>query len=170
MEHTTDRRERSNTMRIVIGSLAAIAIIAVVNPLVRSVINRDDAEAEAAPDPLAGTRWEVWSYYDAAEEGMVSPLPDSQLTAEFTAGEGATGGQVGGSAGCNNYNAGYTVDGDSLAIGEAAVTRMFCEGLMEQEGAFLSAIQSARSFELEAGELRILNDQGEVVVAFVPAP
>jgi len=170
LDHAAERRGMSRTMKTVVGGLMVIAVIAVLDALVRSSINREDAEAGAAPDPLAETRWEARSYHDAAEGGMVSPLPDSQLTAEFTAGEGSKDGQVGGSAGCNTYKAGYTVDGDSLSIGEASATRMFCEGLMEQEGAFLSAMQSASSFQLQAGELRILDDQGEVVVAFVPAP
>ncbi len=157
----------SKTMMVLIGGLAVVAVVAVVAFLAGSFINQDD---EAAPAPLAGTRWQARTYYDATQEDMVSPLPGTELTAEFTAGEDSVDGQVGGSAGCNRYNAGYTVDGDSLSIGEAVATRMFCEGLMEQEGAFLGAMQSASSFELQAGELRILNDQGEVVVAFVPAP
>ena len=152
-----------------VGGLMVIAIRAILDALVRSFINRDDAEAGAVRDPLAENRWEGTSYYDAAEGRMVSPLPDSQLTAEFTAGEGDKDGRIVGSARCNTYNAGYTVNGDLLSVGKAAATRMFCEGLMEQEGAFLSAVQWASSFELQAVELRILNDQGEVMVAFVPA-
>ncbi|MFX1440601.1 MAG: META domain-containing protein [Promethearchaeota archaeon] len=156
----------SKTMRILIWALVAIAIIACIALAVVWLIHRGGDETPA--DPLAGTKWQVRSYHDAASGGMASPLADTQLTAEFTAGETAGEGVVGGTAGCNNYTASYTVDDDSLLIGEAAATMMFCEGLMDQEAAFLVAIQSASSFELETGRLQILDDQGEVVVDFVP--
>ena len=39
---------------------------------------------------------------------------------------------------------------------------------MDQESAFLGAIQAANSFKLETGQLQILNDQDQVVVDFVP--
>lgn len=158
----------SKQMMILIGALAVVAIVVVVVFVAAPSTNPDDAEA--ATDPLLGTRWQVRSYYDAAQGGLVSPLPDTELTAEFTAGEGAEGSKVGGSAGCNEYRAGYTVDGNSLSLGVVASTRMFCAGLMDQEMAFMSAMESASSFELGGGELRILNDQGEAVVELVSAP
>ena len=155
----------SRTVRILLGALAAIAVIACIALVAVWLINRDGGEAA---DPLAGTHWQVQSYYDAASGGMASPLADTQLTAEFTGGETAGEGVVGGSAGCNNYTAGYTVDGDALSVGEAAATMMFCDGLMDQEGAFLAAMQSASSFELETEQLRILGDQGQAVVDLIP--
>jgi ABC-type amino acid transport substrate-binding protein len=151
----------SKTMRILIWALVTIAVIACITLLVVWFVNRGGEETQA--DPLAGTKWQVRSYYNPAEAGgMASPLSDTQLTAEFA--EGA----VAGSSGCNSYSASYTVDGDSLSIGDAASTMMFCEGLMDQEAAFLAAMQSASSFKLETGQLQILNDQGQVVVDFVP--
>ena len=152
----------SKTAKIVIGALAAIAVIAIVALVVVLLTG-------GGGDELAGTQWQVRTYYDSAvASGMASPVGDAPLTAEFTAGEAAGEGLVSGSAGCNNYTADYTVDGDSLSIGPAAATRMFCEGLMDQEAAFLAAMQSASSFELETDQLQLLNDQGQVVVDFVP--
>ncbi|HSR31538.1 MAG TPA: META domain-containing protein, partial [Anaerolineae bacterium] len=151
----------STILKILIGALVAVAIIACIIVAIVWFINRDGGETPA--DPLAGTKWQVRSYYSAAEVGgMASPLGDTQLTAEFV------DGVVAGSSGCNSYSAGYTVDGDSLSIGETASTMMFCEGLMDQESAFLAAMQSASSFKLETGQLHILNEQGQVVVDFVP--
>ena len=141
--------------------------IAVITCLVLAVvwfINRDAGEAPV--DPLAGTKWQVRSYYNAAEVGgMAAPLGGTQLTAEFA------DSVVSGSSGCNTHNASHSVDGDSLSIGEAASTMMFCEqpqGAMDQESAYLVAMQSASSYKLETSQLQILNEQDEVVVDFIP--
>ncbi|MFC2030667.1 META domain-containing protein [Chloroflexota bacterium] len=153
----------SKTVKILIGALVAIIVIACVALLAVWLINRGGEEAPA--DPLAGTKWQARSYYSGEAAGMASPLDGTQLTAEFT------GGTISGSAGCNTYNAGYTLDGDSLSVGDAASTMMFCgepEGTMDQETAYLAALQSAGSFKLGTGQLQILNDQGQEVVDFVP--
>jgi polar amino acid transport system substrate-binding protein len=150
----------SKKPKIVIGALAAIVFIAI------CACDGDGA------DPLAGTKWQVRSYYDPAQAGgMASPLGGAQLTAEFVGGEPPEGGTVSGSAGCNTYSAGYTLDGDSLTIGPAASTMMSCEqpsGAIDQEAAFLAAMQSAGSFKLETCQLHILNGQGQVVVDLIP--
>ncbi|MGD8903934.1 MAG: transporter substrate-binding domain-containing protein, partial [Anaerolineae bacterium] len=149
----------SKTAKIVIGSLAAIAVIAIVALVVVLLTGGDG-------DELLGTQWQVRSYYDpVATGGMASPLAGTQLTAEFAEG------RVNGSAGCNTYNADYTVDGDSLSIGPAATTRMFCEqpqGAMDQEAAYLAALQSASSFELGTEQLQILDADGQMVVDLIP--
>jgi polar amino acid transport system substrate-binding protein len=151
----------STIVKILIWALVAIAVIACIVLLVVWFINRDGGETPA--DPLAGTQWQAQSYYSPAEAGgMASPLGGVQLTAEFT------DGTVAGSSGCNTYSASYTVDGDSLSIGEAAATLMFCEGLMDQEAAFLAALQSASSYKLESEQLQVLDDQDQVVVDFIP--
>jgi polar amino acid transport system substrate-binding protein len=142
--------------------LVAIAVIAICALAAVWLINRGDGETVA--DPLAGTQWQVRSYYNPAEVGgMSSPLGGTQLTANWA------DGSVSGTAGCNSYSAAYTVDGDSLSIGQVASTMMACDQpTMDQETAFLAAMQSASSFKLEAEQLHILNDKGQVVVDFVP--
>jgi heat shock protein HslJ len=58
-------------------------------------------------------------------------VPGTLITAEFN-----EEGVVAGSSGCNNYIAGYEVDGDRITFesGSAATTRMMCpEPVMEQE-------------------------------------
>lgn len=160
-EATDNGGGMSSTTKILIGALVAIAVIAVCALVSVWLINRGGGETVA--DPLAGTQWQVRSFYNPAEVGgMASPVGGTQVTAQFA------DGQVAGSAGCNNYTAGYTVDGDSLTIGQAAVTMMFCDGLMDQEQAFLAAMQSSSSFKLETEQLHILNEKGQVVVDFVP--
>jgi polar amino acid transport system substrate-binding protein len=151
----------SRTVKILLGALAAIVVIACVAIGIVWLINRGNEETPA--DPLSGTQWQVRSFYTTTEAGgMASPTEGVQLTAEFAEGN------IAGSSGCNTYTAGYTLDGDSLSIGDAASTMMFCDGLMDQEAAFLSAMQSASSFKLETDQLQIVDDQGQVVVNFVP--
>ena len=162
-EVPTEGTKESKTNKILIGALVAIAVIACVALAAVWLINRGDGETA---DPLAGTQWQVRSYYNPANiGGMASPLGSTQLTASWA------DGNVSGSSGCNSYTAAYTVDGDSLSIGQAAVTMMFCAdppGVMEQEQAFLAAMQSAKGYKLDAEQLHILNDKGQVVVDFVP--
>jgi heat shock protein HslJ len=55
--------------------------------------------------PLENTLWTL-----AAVDGL--PLPtETQITAMFTPGDVATSGTIGGSSGCNSYNAEYSLDG-----------------------------------------------------------
>ncbi len=165
---STEDTQASKTTRILVGALVAIVVIAVLALGAVWLINRGGDET--AVDPLAGTSWQLRSYYNPAEVGgMSSPVGGTQLTADFTAGEAGEESIVSGSSGCNSYSAGYTVDGESLTIGLPVSTMMACEQpIMDQETAFLNAMQSASSFKLETEQLHLLNDQGNVVVDFVP--
>ena len=61
-----------------------------------------------------------------------------------------------GTAGCNNYSASYTVDGNAITIGPAISTMMFCadpEGVMEQEMAYLQALPSAATYVVQGDRL-----------------
>ena len=118
-------------------------------------------------DSLAGTRWQAQDYYDPNNAAdMSTVLMDTSLTAEF-----GDDGQLSGSGGCNSYTGSYEADGDSLSIGPLGLTMMMCEqpeGIMDQEMAFLSALQSADSQARQGEQLHILNDEGQVVVVFNP--
>jgi polar amino acid transport system substrate-binding protein len=160
----------SKTVRILLGALATIAVIAIVALVVVLLINRGGDQTPA--DPLAGTKWQAQSYANPAEAGgLASPLGGTQLTAEFAQDASTKESIVNGTSGCNNYTAGYTVDGDSVSIGDAASTMMFCDqpaGTMDQEAAFLTALQSASSFTVGTGHLQFLDAQGQVAIDFVP--
>ena len=41
------------------------------------------------------------------------------------------------------------------------------EGIMEQESAFLAALESARGYSIEGGELYILDGSGSAVIEFI---
>jgi heat shock protein HslJ len=112
---------------------------------------------------LAGSSWTALSYNNG-KQAVVSLLADTEITAVF-----GEDGKITGSAGCNNYNASYTVDGDSIQIGPAASTRMMCstpEGVMEQEYAYLNAIQAAASYQLRGDSLTLKDADGSTLAQY----
>lgn len=112
---------------------------------------------------LEGVRWVLVSYLNAAGE-MVDVLVDTEPTAEF-----GPEGQMGGNGSCNSYFAGYTVDGESLAIDEVGATLMYCEPaeLMEQEADFMAALHNAASFAINGDQLEIRDAGGATLLSFV---
>lgn len=144
--------------------MVAIAIIAILALVAVWLTNRGD---ETAADPLVGTVQQVRSYYDAASGGMASPTGGVQLTGEFMAGEPSGDGVVAGFSGCNNYSASYTVDGDSLSIGDAASTMMFCDGLMDQETAFLELLSTIGGYSIQGTKLTLKDASGKVTMELV---
>jgi heat shock protein HslJ/uncharacterized protein YraI len=112
---------------------------------------------------LAGTDWEVISYNNG-REAVVGLLPGTEISASFGA-----DGKVSGNAGCNQYFAGYSVDGNTIEIGPPGSTRRYCpapEGMMEQEVQYLTALQSAATFSIQGTllEMRTAADQIAVVM------
>ena len=63
--------------------------------------------------------WDVTGYNNG-KQAVVSPVAGSKLSAIFTAD------QVSGSAGCNTYSGGYTIDGTTIKIGPLASTQKAC--------------------------------------------
>jgi hypothetical protein len=81
-------------------------------------------------------------------------IPGSEITALFD------NGQLSGSAGCNSYNGAYSTTKaagkNQIKVGPLATTMMMCdEALMEQEGLYMSALQSATEFTIEGFALSI---------------
>ncbi|MBN1579213.1 MAG: META domain-containing protein [Anaerolineae bacterium] len=110
---------------------------------------------------LEGTTWQLTGLNTGTT--MSSALLDTQMTATFS------DGQVTGSAGCNRYFGSATANDRQLTIGMLGSTEMFCgqpEGVMEQELAYLQALQSATTFEIEGNVLTILNGDGEHMLEF----
>lgn len=97
----------------------------------------------------------------------VSSLPEGlTITAQFQ-----EDGRVQGSAGCNNYFGEYHHDeGRSLSISALASTEMFCNepaGVMEQEAAFLKAMEQAQRYEIRQQSLTVYGTDDEVLLQFV---
>jgi heat shock protein HslJ len=77
-------------------------------------------------------------------------------------------GQAGGNGSCNSFGGEYTLDNGKLTFGPLVSTMMYCEDTMEQETAYLAALQSATAYQIEEGRLLILDADGVVVLVFEP--
>ena len=101
---------------------------------------------------LTGVVWRATNYNNG-REAVVGILEGTEITAIFD-----EDGTLSGSAGCNNYVAGYTTDGNQITIGPAASTMMFCaepEGVMEQETAYLAALATAATYSINGQVLEM---------------
>jgi heat shock protein HslJ len=101
---------------------------------------------------LSGTEWDV-TMVNNGREAVVGVIEGTELNVLF-----GEDGELSGSAGCNQYIGGYTVDGNAIEIGQLGSTMRFCaepEGIMEQEQAFLAALQSAATFRIEGDTLEM---------------
>ena len=111
---------------------------------------------------LDGTSWSLKSYQNETGE-TVNILPRSTVTALFQADK------VTGIAGCNNYNASYQVNKNKLTFGPAASTRKFCNsplGIMQQETAFLNALNSTAAYKLKSNSLEMIDGRGNTLLVF----
>ncbi len=118
------------------------------------------------PTPLTGTLWQATSYNNG--RGAVTSLViGTEITAAF-----AEDGTLSGSAGCNNYTATFTVDGEQITITPVATTMMMCiepEGIMEQEAEYIAALATAATFSIEGDQLELRTADGALVASFVAA-
>jgi heat shock protein HslJ len=113
---------------------------------------------------LVGTNW-VANSYNNGRGGVQSLLAGTQITAVF-----GSDGQVSGSSGCNRYFGPYQSSGDTLQIGPLGSSRMLCEppAVMDQEQAYLAALQRATQYQFENGQL-VLRDAGGATQAIFNA-
>ncbi len=112
---------------------------------------------------LQATEWNLVAFGD---EDMVIYQPElAQITANFTD-QSLTG-----SAGCNQYNADYELlagrapgaTEGSLSIATVAATRMLCpEDVMAAESAYLAALESASTFQIEGNMLTVVYAAGQL--------
>jgi heat shock protein HslJ len=113
--------------------------------------------------PQHGELGGSWSLQSLDGEPLI---PGTTITASFSSG------RVTGAAGCNQYFASYSTAGTGLVIDGAGSTKMYCtspEGVMEQEGLYLSLLQKASTFSLENGKLVIRDAAGSSILVFASA-
>jgi heat shock protein HslJ len=115
---------------------------------------------------LTGVVWRATDYNEG-NGSVVVVMEGTEITAIFSEEGGLSG-----SAGCNNYVTQYKLDGSQINIGPAASTMMFCEepaGVMEQESAYLKALESAATFAVEGQSLTLLAADGALVAHYQAA-
>lgn len=78
--------------------------------------------------------------------------------------------ESGGNASCNSFGGNYQAQNGQLTFGSLISTLMAClePGVMEQESAYLAALQSAAAYRVEGGKLFISDASGAVVLVFGP--
>lgn len=76
----------------------------------------------------------------------------------------------GGFAGCNHYGGEYQAASEGiLQFGQAALTAMDCyepEGVMDQEQAYMEALNQARAYRLDGDRLEIRDGDGEILLVY----
>lgn len=124
--------------------------------------------APSAPGGIADTKWDVVSYNNG-KQAVVSLIGGTSITLNF-----GTDGRVNGNASCNNYMGPFDTSGDILHVGGLATTFMLChkpDGVMAQEMQYLTALQSAQTYEIAGDMLTIRDNSGAMqVVAKRVAP
>jgi len=120
---------------------------------------------DAAPrNPLRG-EWTVDSFATAPNT-VSAVLPDTEIDVVFGIAN------VGGFAGCNSFSGTYGTNGDVVRISPLATTRLACDqAIMDQETAFLSALQGAARIDVRANSVNLTDLGGSIQVALVrPTP
>jgi heat shock protein HslJ len=76
-------------------------------------------------------------------------------------------GRATGSAGCNTFNAPFESDGAGLRFGKVATTRRMCagKGTMDQELAFIRALQTVASARIDGNRLELRGADGALVIS-----
>ena len=113
---------------------------------------------------LGGTSWRLVSYGSVGTETDI--IEETQPTLLFE-----TDNEVTGFTGCNDFAAQYAVTNGSIVFSQIVRTEIFCtvEGVMDQEEAYLGALETAETFEMAGDELRIYYGDGQRVLNFVRA-
>ncbi len=118
----------------------------------------------AGPSSLTGRAWTLTSLVVGRRR---PPVGQGQpATLRFQAGDHT----VSGTGGCNTYGASYTVFGGSLRFGEMRSTLIACldMAIMEQESAYLQALDEVDSYQLGGDTLTLNGAAGRTVITFRP--
>ncbi len=113
-------------------------------------------------ESLDATSWAMTSFRDS-QGNLANILPETIVTADFQAD------QVSGNVTCNNYSGPYQTNGNKITIGPLATTLRECvglDGIMEQEAAFLSAMEAAARYEIKGDTLEMMDEQGATILVF----
>lgn len=102
---------------------------------------------------LEGTTWSLSRIGPTSiSAGTVQPSPHLVLDAGTK--------RASGSSGCNRFTGTYEIDGDRIAFGRMAGTRMACSRGMDIEQAFLAALEQAKAWNIAMGKLVLFDGNG----------
>lgn len=110
-----------------------------------------------APSALLDTVWTVTSIGGRPVSGIKS------LTLSIAADL-----RTGGHGGCNNYFTEASIEGNKLAFGPTAATRMACAPeILAQEASYFSALAAVAGYETDGRSLRLLDAAGVPLIGLV---
>ncbi|MCL4247170.1 MAG: META domain-containing protein [Anaerolineae bacterium] len=114
------------------------------------------SEPTAIADPTFGGLGGAWILTGWGDvNAPTAPLEGSAVNVNF----GAEG--ISGSSGCNSYSGGFQYNNGVLVVQPLATTLMACEQpVMDQEGAFLNALQGATGYQINGDMLTLFYDGG----------
>jgi heat shock protein HslJ len=114
-------------------------------------------EEPAAPASLTGA-WKLVSF----RESDVLSLALADVEAGLTFNEDGT---FTGTAGCNEFEGSYTVEGDQIAFKDVVSTLMLCDTpLMEQEEAVQLILADTATYEIDGSSLTITNGDRALIL------
>lgn len=139
------------------GALALVGILA----LLVFFANVEGTRASAGME-ITKSSWTLQSY-SGMTGNLIPVLPGSDVTARF-----GPGGQVSGSAGCNQYVATYILKDYGITVSSVTGTGMYCNspGVMRQEAAYLSDLPNASIIRISNNSLNIYDDAGRTLMIF----
>ncbi|TYK64884.1 META domain-containing protein [Colwellia echini] len=140
---------KNNITKLSTKSLKSLLLLASLSTVLTACSNNT---ATLPLDEELPGMWTVESINDSPT------IKDSKVDLKFTAEN-----QLSGSASCNNFSTGYTIENNTLTIGQMAVTRKMClPALMDQESSVLQALSKVKRFALNNGQLSLFDQQGVV--------
>jgi heat shock protein HslJ len=112
---------------------------------------------------MTRANWTLQSYADSTGT-LVTAQPGTKITAVF-----GSDGRVSGSAGCNQYNAQYTVRDYAISISPPASTKISCSSpyIMQQESDYLNDLSGVAALRISESSLRLFDMSGKPVLVFV---
>jgi heat shock protein HslJ len=131
----------------------------IVSVLLISACRAPDGNQDQSQPELVGTSWQLIEYGDPANPTPVQS--GSTVTLNF-GGDGS----IGGHSSCNTYGGSFSLgSGNNLTMSEIFSTLMAClePGIMEQEAAYLGALNLASTYEIRDGQLFIEYEGGLMV-------
>jgi len=125
------------------------------------------ATTPVIPAQLTGT-WIVTRM--GIQDGTAVTNPTTQITLTFN-----QDGTLSGYGGCNNYNAPFTLTGQTttkgqgITIGPLVSTKKNCEGYSQQETTYLRILQKSMAYNVDGNQLSITDQTGNVLIYQTPA-
>ena len=136
--------------------LVSLAVLVGIATLAACGGDEDGGEAGSADvSSIEGVPWVLASGVDV--EGWEEVAPSATFE----------DGRVSGSTGCNRFTGSYTIDGETLELGQIASTRMACLPPGDAvEQAYLAALGRVAAWSVEDDELALLDADDEEVLRY----